>query len=314
MLTKDIYLKAIDSTRDGLIITKAKGKENPIVYVNPAFELLSGFRKSEILGKDCRFLQGTEIDQPQIAEIRAAIDNGESILITLRNQRKDGSIFLNELSISPIKNDIGEITHFIGIQKDVTEKVELKNKLMEANKSLGDLNSKLEQDNKIDSLTGAYNRKAINHEVSILWASAKRSNGHISVLFVDIDHFKAINDTYGHSAGDVCLKHLSNVLKSMCERESDIVLRYGGEEFIVVSIGNKKDAAIALANKLLSSVSYEAIKVKEPDIRVKYTLSIGVTSGRPHSKVTFEEFVAAADKAMYEAKMRGRNMVVFRGI
>jgi len=312
MLTKDIYLKAIESTRDGLIITEVKGKENPIVYTNPAFELLSGFSKSEILGKDCRFLQGAEIDQPEVAKIRTAIDNGESILVTLRNQRKDKTFFWNELSISPIKNDLGEVTHFIGIQKDVTEKVELKYKLMETNKILNDLNSKLEQENKIDPLTGVYNRKAINHEISILWTSAKRSNGHISVLFLDIDHFKAINDSYGHSTGDACLKHLASVLKSICGRDSDIILRYGGEEFIVVSVGNKKDDAIALANKLLSSVSNENVKVKEPDIRVNYTLSIGVTSGIPNSNVTFKEFVSTADDAMYEAKMRGRNMVVFR--
>lgn len=314
MLTKDIYLRAINSTRDGLIITEAKGKNNPIVYANTAFEHLSGYTKSEILGNDCRFLQGSNIDQPEIAEIRTAIDNGEPILITLRNYKKDGSVFWNELSISPIKNDIGEVTHFIGIQKDVTKKIELEKKLLAANKNLNDLNFKLEEENKIDPLTGAYNRKAINHEVSILWTVAKRANGSISILFIDIDHFKEINDTYGHSAGDVCLKHLASLLKSVCGRNSDIVLRYGGEEFIIVSIGNEKQETIEFANRILSSVSNSNIKIKEPDIKINFTLSIGVITGIPHPKVTFAELVEAADKAMYEAKMRGRNMVVFKEI
>lgn len=314
ILTKDIYLKAVNSTRNGLIITEFQGKDNPIVYVNPAFERLTGYSKAEILGKDCRFLQGESIDQPEIAAMRKAIDNGESILVTLRNYKKDGSVFWNELSISPIKNSLGEITHFIGIQKDVTENEELKNKLLEVNKSLNDLNLKLEEDNKIDSLTGLYNRKSLNHEVSILWSGANRSNTKISLFFIDIDHFKILNDTYGHPAGDICLQHLSSVLKNIYQRDSDIVIRYGGEEFIVVSIGNDNKQAMELANQILSKISKEDVKIKEPDIRINYTVSIGVTQGVPYSKVTVEDFISTADKAMYEAKRRGRNRAVFREI
>lgn len=312
MLTKDIYLNAINSTRDGLLITEAKGKDNPIVYVNPAFELLSGYTKSEILGKDCRFLQGADIDQNERARIRTTIDNEESILITLRNYKKDGSLFWNELSISPIKNKVGEVTHFIGIQKDVTDKVKLENKLQETNKRLNDLNSILEKENKIDPLTGAYNRKAINHEVSILWNSAKRSNVDISIIFIDIDNFKVINDTFGHRAGDVCLKHLSNTLKSFCGRDSDVILRFGGEEFVIISIGNDKNKTIDIANKILTSVSKEDIKIKEPDIRINYTVSIGATSFMPDINDTFDDIVSIADKAMYKAKMSGKNMVVYQ--
>lgn len=312
MLSEEIYMKAINSTRNGLIITEAKGKENPIIYVNRAFERLTGYTESEIIGKDCRFLQGTAIDQPEIAEIRAAIDKGDSILITLRNYKKDGSIFWNELSISPIKNDIGEVTHFIGIQKDVSEQEELKEKLLEANKNLSNLNLKLKEENKVDSLTGLYNRKALNHEVSILWGGAKRSKGQISLFFIDIDHFKVINDTYGHAAGDFCLKHLSDQLKNIFRRDTDIVLRYGGEEFIVVTISDKKEEVIKLANQILSKTSNGNVKIKEPNIKINYTVSIGVTLGVPHIKSNIEDFISVADKAMYEAKMRGRNIVVFR--
>ncbi|WP_138433209.1 sensor histidine kinase [Winogradskyella algicola] len=115
--------KALDSANNGIVITDALKPDNPIIYHNAAFEKLTGFTKEEILNKNCRFLQGDDRDQKALAKIRKAIKNGESCLATLRNYKKDGTIFYNDLYITPITNRRGIVTHFIGVQNDVTERV-----------------------------------------------------------------------------------------------------------------------------------------------------------------------------------------------
>jgi PAS domain S-box-containing protein len=115
--------KALDSANNGIVITDALKPDNPIIYHNAAFEKLTGFTKEEILNKNCRFLQGDDRDQKALTKIRKAIKNGESCLATLRNYRKDGTIFYNDLYITPITNRKGIVTHFIGVQNDVTERV-----------------------------------------------------------------------------------------------------------------------------------------------------------------------------------------------
>ncbi|WP_426431103.1 PAS domain S-box protein [Winogradskyella sp. HB-48] len=115
--------KALDSAKNGIVITDALKPDNPIIYHNAAFEKLTGFTKEEILNRNCRFLQGDDRDQKEISKIRKAIKNGESCLATLRNYKKDGTIFYNDLYITPITNRRGIVTHFIGVQNDVTERV-----------------------------------------------------------------------------------------------------------------------------------------------------------------------------------------------
>lgn len=115
--------KALESASNGVIITNALKPDNPIIYHNKAFSKLTGFSSDEILNTNCRFLQGTDRDQEAIFLLRQAIDRGESCQVTLRNYKKDGTLFWNDLYITPIKNKRGVITNFIGIQNDVTERV-----------------------------------------------------------------------------------------------------------------------------------------------------------------------------------------------
>ncbi|MDY2587926.1 sensor histidine kinase [Winogradskyella aquimaris] len=115
--------KALDSANNGIVITDALKPDNPIIYHNSAFEKLTGYTKGEILNKNCRFLQGDDRNQKELAKIRKAIKNGEGCLATLRNYKKDGTLFYNDLYITPITNRRGIVTHFIGVQNDVTERI-----------------------------------------------------------------------------------------------------------------------------------------------------------------------------------------------
>ena len=122
------------SVTSGISIASATNPDMPLVYVNPAFEVMTGYSFEEVQGNNCRFLQGHERDQPGLTLIREALQGHREIVVVLRNYRKDGSFFWNELSLSPIKNRDGQVTHFVGIQMDVTSRVEFESALRESEK------------------------------------------------------------------------------------------------------------------------------------------------------------------------------------
>ena len=119
----------VDASNDGIVIAEQEGDDNVLIYVNPAFERLTGYSAEEILYQDCRFLQAGDRDQEGLAEIRGAIRAGRATRQVLRNYRKDGTLFWNELSITPVYSDEEELTYYIGIQKDVTAQKELEERL-----------------------------------------------------------------------------------------------------------------------------------------------------------------------------------------
>lgn len=121
----------MDASNDGIVIAEQEGDDNVLIYVNPAFERLTGYSADEILYQDCRFLQAGDRDQKGLEDIREAIREGRATRQILRNYRKDGSMFWNELSITPVYNEQDHLTYFIGIQKDVTAQKELEMRLQE---------------------------------------------------------------------------------------------------------------------------------------------------------------------------------------
>ncbi|MAK91700.1 MAG: hypothetical protein CMI13_10750 [Oleibacter sp.] len=138
-ISLELLKKAVDASNDGIVISEQEGDDNILIYVNKAFERLTGYSADEILYQDCRFLQGGDRDQQGLKMIREAIHDGHSSRVVLRNYRKDGSLFWNELSISPVFNEADQLTYYIGIQKDVTERVELEDKLRLAEETLAQL-------------------------------------------------------------------------------------------------------------------------------------------------------------------------------
>lgn len=122
----DTVAHALDVINDGILITDTTKDDNPIIYCNRKFSRMTGYAREEIIGRNCRFLQGKDRDQPQIAVIRHAIAEGKKVSEILRNYRKDGSMFRNELSLSPVRDKKGDVTYYIGILKDVTKQVEEK--------------------------------------------------------------------------------------------------------------------------------------------------------------------------------------------
>lgn len=136
LIDPELLQLMVNASRDGVVVAEQEGDENVLIYVNDGFERLTGYSAEEILYQDCRFLQGNDRDQDGLHEIRRAIKAGESCRVVLRNYRKDGSMFWNELSITPFFSERDQLTYFIGIQKDVTEQVKLRERLAVAEQRL----------------------------------------------------------------------------------------------------------------------------------------------------------------------------------
>jgi PAS domain S-box-containing protein len=135
----ELLKKAIDASNDGIVIAEREGDDNILIYANKAFEQLSGYQQDEILFQDCRFLQAGDRDQEALADIKRALEKNEPCRVVLRNYRKDGSQFWNELSISPVFNDDDQLMYYIGVQKDVTRQVEAEARAQAAEQELAAL-------------------------------------------------------------------------------------------------------------------------------------------------------------------------------
>ncbi|SDL92552.1 PAS domain S-box-containing protein [Modicisalibacter muralis] len=129
LIDAELLERIVNASADGIVVAEQEGDETILIYVNQGFEQLTGYSADEILYRDCRFLQNDDRDQPQLANIRHAISEGRACREVLRNYRKDGTLFYNELSITPVHDEQDQLTYFIGVQKDVTEHIETQRQL-----------------------------------------------------------------------------------------------------------------------------------------------------------------------------------------
>ena len=143
MINGQLLQLVVDASNDGIVVAEQEGDDNILIYVNPAFERLTGYSREDILYQDCRFLQADDRDQRALDIIRHAIKEQRPCRQILRNYRKDGSVFWNELSITPVFNDADRIMYFIGIQKDVTETVDANTKIRELEEEIANLRAQL---------------------------------------------------------------------------------------------------------------------------------------------------------------------------
>lgn len=295
-LSNAVILKAIDCSNDGIVITAGNQSNRPIVYVNEAFCRLTGYTREDILGQDCRFLQGSHTDQDTLQELRDTLTTGRSPRVRLLNYRKDGSTFWNELSVSPVIDKEGNITHHIGVQKDITQQVEYE-------AALKALLEQRDQESRTDPLTGLLNRRGLETVAPPLWGNAVRTGTWLSLFFVDFDYFKQINDRHGHPAGDACLQEAAKRLSARMSRESDVVARYGGEEFLIIAPGLNPTDCRTMANHLLKDLRFPL--PVQPDTNI--TASIGAFCLVPSPKDRLLAAINKADLAMYASKRAGRN-------
>jgi diguanylate cyclase (GGDEF)-like protein/PAS domain S-box-containing protein len=278
------------------LIADARRPDYPIIYTNPAVEKLTGYSANEVLGRNARFLHRNKIDQPGLDEIRAALRNGENCRTILLNFRKDGTPFWNDFTLSPVFNTKGKVSHFIGIQSDVTKHKEAEERIQLLAY--------------FDTLTQIPNRTLFHDRLQQALHHASRSRQQVGLLYLDLDNFKSVNDSLGHSTGDRLLQGVTKRIVG-CVRQWDTVARMGGDEFTVIvdklSSRNSGRTLAGIAEKVMAALS-EPIMIDSHEIFV--TASMGIAF-YPQDGDTVEELVRNADTAMYDSKSKGRDNYQF---
>ncbi len=167
---------------------------------------------------------------------------------------------------------------------------------------------------RMDGLTGIFNRRHFDETIENELKRSVRQQLNLTLVLIDVDHFKLYNDTYGHLAGDECLKEVASILKETAQRPSDLVARYGGEEFVILLGDTVQCQAEQLMKRLSDSLSRAAIEHERSPVNAYVTLSAGVITAAPDSEMTAGNLLAQADNLLYKAKEQGRNLTLYRTI
>jgi len=307
------------NAKDAILITEAEPIDQPgprIVYCNPAFLATTGFTSSEVIGQTPRILQCEQTSRATLDLIRESLLGWQPIEVELINTRRDGSKFWVELSIVPVANEKGWFTHWVSVQRDISERKEAEFLAIQALTNREErvaLENRLQKRKRIekelsyaayhDDLTSLYNRAYLM--TLLLGVLNKGVCDQIpapTVIFLDLDRFKFVNDSLGHQAGDLLLTEVARRIET-CVREEDVFARVGGDEFAILLVGeNQASVAIDLARRIISHLSLPIV-IHGQNIFTSCSLGI-VTADATHTSP--EDLLRDADIAMYAAKKQGR--------
>ncbi|WP_211310896.1 EAL domain-containing protein [Halomonas denitrificans] len=284
-----LLARGIDASRNGVVLADATLPDLPLVFVNETFLGLTGYARDELIGHNCRMLQGPETDPVTVARLRAAVAERSEIQVTLRNYRKDGSAFWNHLYLSPVLDDEGRCTHIIGIQQDVSRVREYEHRLAHQASH--------------DALTGLPNRQQFVSRLTQQHRRTCRENGFLALLYIDLDDFKPVNDGLGHHVGDRLLEQVAHRLVALLD-QGDIASRLGSDEFalLLTSVEDERDV-LARAEAILEALS-RPFELEGHRLHISASIGIASSQDAPDQAA---ELLQSADLAMQEAKQQGRN-------
>ncbi|MEP7090347.1 MAG: diguanylate cyclase, partial [Nocardioidaceae bacterium] len=293
---------ALASTGNGATIADMTQPDQPLVYVNAAFERLAGFDAERLLGLNCRFLQGAETDRAAVGRLRTAVAEGRECRETLVNYRgPDRQRWWNEIHLSPVVDDHGCVVNYIGIQNDVTERIRAQQGLLQQTDRAQEYAAQIEHLAYSDPLTGLMNRRGFEDRIEAKLLESCVGDRALALVFMDLDGFKDVNDSFGHAVGDELLVETARRLRARV-RGSDLLGRFGGDEFIVALSGLDPVVAAtearAVADELARSIQ-QPVRLAGHDVRV--TVSIGISTC-PADAQDFGTLLHLADLQMYERK------------
>ncbi len=299
------YKKAVDLSN---ILSKTNSK-GFITYVNDKFCEASGYERSELIGKPHSIIRHPNMPSAIYKELWDTIKSKRSWNGIITNMRKDGKKYVVDSTVVPILDIDGDIIEYIAIRHDVTEFEQTKEQLSTLNRAMKNkvdelysMTVSLEEEASYDSLTGIFNRSSFEKSFTEEIEKASMQNNLLTMVILDIDHFKSVNDNYGHHVGDEVLKVVSALVTKNLQR-SDIFARWGGEEFVILLPSTDLDGAKMLAEKLRMIIEDSSFSIAG-----KLTASFGV--GLYQNNESKQEFFERVDKLLYTAKRTGRNKVV----
>jgi len=271
------------------------------LYASPACKEILQYDEDELVGQDAyRFMHPDDIEKVSMGH-QTALNSGYSVF-SYRICRKDGEYVWLESAVKFMNEILSGDQKLIVVSRNISERILVERRLQEANELLQHLST-------IDGLTGVSNRRTFDDRLEMEWNRGLRNSAHLSLLMLDIDYFKSYNDTYGHQGGDGCLKQIASVIQENLGRSTDLLCRYGGEEFCVILPETDETGAILVGEKIRMAI--EALKIPHSGSKIQpwVTISVGAATMIPNVYTSYMNLVSNADKAVYKAKFDGRNCV-----
>jgi len=301
-LTADSLRKlsqAIEQSPVSVMITSLEGV---IEYVNPQLCKITGYQSEELIGRQASVFNSGKVPDVQYKNLWDTIKAGRSWTGELYNKKKNGDLFWESVTISPIKNAMHESTHYLAIREDISLRKDYEGRLL--------------HQARYDVLTDLPNRSLAYERIQNAISDARQKQEHVAIIYMDFDHFKNINDTLGHAAGDEFLIYMSNRLTS-CVRERDTVARLGGDEFLIMFVEEKSDLTDNVIDENYSFTHLVEEKTREilkhvsrsctiQEMEFAVTASAGIAMFPEHGNDP-QMLLRNADTAMYRSKRKGRN-------
>jgi diguanylate cyclase (GGDEF)-like protein/PAS domain S-box-containing protein len=317
------YRRYVASAVDGLnrsravdahLLTSIWTADGELIDCNEALVRVSGYSREELIGSRHTVFKSDVHEADFYQQLRHTLEQGAPWAGTLCLSKKDGSLYWVNATIQPYLNASARLTNYIALFTDITESKALLDRLaleQHLREELRLENENLSVEAVTDPLTQLPNRRALDNGFAALRRAPHGPDDTISLLLLDLDHFKSINDTHGHLAGDVVLKEMAQRWTHIV-RSSDLIVRMGGEEFCVVLPHTNAEQAMRVAQKMRRACCDTPVAVDLPGQRLslEVTVSIGVCSHPMVSQVALSQLIHDADDALYAAKRRGRNQCV----
>lgn len=287
LVSDGLLSHALDAVSESSLVTDAQQR---IVYANAAFTAVTGFSAGEVIGRNCRLLQGPGTDSSTVAALRGTLARKETFRGEILNYRKDGTPFWNSLTISPLRDGEGTVTHFVSVQRDITGQKALQERLRFMALH--------------DPVTGLPNRTALDQHLRGL---VLRRTARAAVGVIDLDDFKPVNDTYGHEAGDILLSEFARRIR-LTLRKTDFIARTGGDEFVIViedlTPGMARKQLESFVPRLHQAVDADFTLPSSPGVQVR--MSLGLALWEPTTE-TGDAVLRRADTVLYELKAQKTN-------
>jgi diguanylate cyclase (GGDEF)-like protein/PAS domain S-box-containing protein len=285
----------LDALGVAVCLADAGDDDMPLLYVNPAFELLTGWPADEALGRSWDLMQDPDADPAALERLHDALARGRECRVTLRSRKRDGTPFWNELTVTPVPDPDGELVYFAAVLVDVTARRAERDRAEEQVRRL----------EFFDPLTGLANRAQLEARLRAAVTRARRRDSGVALLLVDLDNFKLVNDSLGHHAGDRLLRRIAGRLRG-AEGDAGVLARHGGDEFLLMlpdlprvgAEGAARAASQALAERL-----GKPFTVAGAEFHVEASIGISIF---PDDADGPEALMQHADVAMYQSKGRGR--------
>lgn len=275
-----------------VILIDVRTPDQPIVWANASFERLTGYAQADLLGRSWRIIEGPETDADTAARLHQAIDRGDELRVIIRHHRRDGAAYWSETFHTPVRDRLGVTTHYMSVQKDVTERAEATSRAAHMAYH--------------DDLTGLPNRAQLQEHLVLALARADRKQTRVALLFLDLDGFKLVNDRYGHFVGDHLLVDVARRWRNVT-RDGEVLGRLGGDEFVLLltdlSPATARESALAAAQRCNTALALPFDIEGVPGDTASVHVSAGVAV-YPDDGATPSELMLAADAAMYANKRR----------